>query len=234
MRMLFVYIFICTGLISPSQNVFLTVKQSIEKADFSHASRVLDSCISKKYQPDTALFYKTLVGLKTGQVKNARKTYNTLFKSYPTCKELHYLNGLIYFAEENYGKSIDEFNMALKKDPKNVKLIYNRSLAFGMLDEYLTAIEDLGTCIQMDSTYALAYYSRAYWYEYTGNYPGAARDYETTIRLNPSNCEAYLGLANVYKNLNEMAKACEAIHKAVKEGSLVAVDLKDNFCKEGR
>jgi tetratricopeptide (TPR) repeat protein len=234
MRTLFVHIFFFTWLAARSQAVFLTVKQSIEKANFSQASRVVDSCISKKYQPDTALFYKTLIGLKTGQVKSARKTYNTLFKSYPTCKELHYLNGLIYFAEEDYGRSIDAFNEALKKDPKNVKLIYNRSLAFGMLDEYLTAIEDLGTCIQMDSTYVLAYYSRAYWYEYTGNYTGAARDYETTVRLSPSNCEAYLGLANVYKNLNEMTKACEAINKAAKEGSPVAVDLKDNFCRENR
>jgi tetratricopeptide (TPR) repeat protein len=234
MRTLFLYIFFCSGLISRSQSVFLTVKQSMERADFTRASQVLDSCLSKQYKQDSALFYKTLVGLKTGQTKNARKTYNTLFKSYPNCKELHYLNGLIYFAEEDYGRSIDEFNRALKKDPKNVKLIYNRSLAFGMLDEYLTAIEDLGTCIQMDSTYVLAYYSRAYWYEYTGNYAGAVKDYETTVRLNPASYDAYLGLANVYKNLNEMTKACEAINKAVKEGSLAAVDLKDNFCKENR
>jgi tetratricopeptide (TPR) repeat protein len=203
----------------------------MDKADFSRASQVLDSCISKSYQEDSALFYKTLVCLKTGEIKKARKTYGAPYRSYPGYKELHYLNGLIYFSEENYGKSIDEFNLALKKDPKNVKFIYNRSVAFGMLEEYLSAIEDLGDCIKLEPDYAPAYYSRAYWYEYTGNYTGAVKDYETTISLNPVNYDAYLGLANVYKNINEIAKACETINKAMKEGSQVAVDLKDNFCK---
>ena len=234
MRTLLIHIFFCAVLALRGQTVIGHVKKSIERSDFSRASQILDSCLNKKYQEDSALFYKAMVALKTGQVKSARKTYKKLYDAHPGYKELHYLNGLIYFSEEDYGKSISEFNLALKKDPKNAKLLYNRSLAFGMLEEYLTAIEDLGACIQMDSSYVLAYYSRAYWYEYTGNYAGAIKDYETTVRLNPSNHDAYLGLANVYKNVNEMGKACDAINRAAKEGSLIAVDLKDNFCKENR
>ncbi len=203
----------------------------MNKGDFTRCLFISDSCFNKGYYADSALYYKAMVYLKMNDVKQAKKTYAALVKTYPAFAERHYLNGLICFSDENYGKSITEFNLALQDNPKNIKAVFNRSVAFGMLEEYLSAIEDLGTCIAMDPDCALAYYSRAYWYEFTGNYPEAAKDYEAAIRLDRKNYDAYLGLAYVYQVQNETAKACATIDAAIKEGSQIAVDLKDNFCK---
>ena len=231
MRALFVYIFLFVALLCNAQQVFVQVRKNMDHADFRRCVIVLDSCLRKNYQEDSALFYKTLVHLKTNEVKAARKTAAALFKAYPDYKDRHYLTGLILVSEENYGKSIHEFELALESNPKNVKILYNRSIAFGLLEEYLSAIEDLGACIAINPGYAAAYYSRAYWYEFTGNYREAVKDYEMSLGLDPANYEAYLGLANSYKNLDDMAKACEAIARAIKEGSQAAGEFKDQFCK---
>lgn len=231
MKPVLILAFLFSVVFLTAQPVFVAVRKSLNNNDFRRCVVLLDSCLRKNYGEDSALFYKALVHIKTNEFRAARKTATALFKRYPDFKERHYLNGLIYFSEENYGKCIDEFNSALRADPKNVKIIYNRSIAFGLLEEYLAAIEDLGVCIEIDPAYAQAYYSRAYWYEYTGNYREALKDYETNILLAPDNYDAYLGLANTCKNLGEMTKACEAINKAIIAGSLAAAELKVEFCK---
>lgn len=191
----------------------------------------VDSCFNSGYFKDSALFYKSLINLKIGNNQSARKNIKLLEKLFPEFKELHYLNGLLYFSEENYGKCVSEFNQAVKDNPKNIKVYYNRSIAMGLMDEYLSAIEDLNTCIALNPGYVLAIYSRAYWYEYTGNYEEATKDYETTIKLDPKNYDAYFGLAYVYQSQKKTDKACEAINLAIKAGSQIAEELKEIFCR---
>lgn len=214
-----------------AQQVYAEVRKNMNNGDIRRCVVLLDSCLRAGYREDSALYYKTLVHVKAGEKKAARKCSHALYKKYPDFKERRFINGLIYFLEENYGKSIDEFNLALESDPGNVKIIYNRSIAFGLLEEYLAAIEDLSACIGIDPANAQAYYSRAYWYEFTGNYREAAKDYENSLRLNGANCDARLGLANTYKNLYDAAKACEAINAAVQEGCQAAAELRESFCK---
>ncbi len=191
----------------------------------------VDSCYNNGHHKDSALFYKSLINLKVGRCQSARRCARVLKKLYPGFKEIHYLNGLIFFYEDNYGKSVEEFNLAIKEDSTNINVYYNRSVALGLINEYLAAIEDLNTCIRLNPEYTQARYSRAYWYELTGNYTEAVKDYEAAIVLDPKNYDAYLGLANVCKIQKENAKACEVIGRAIDQGSQIAVDLKDVFCK---
>lgn len=203
----------------------------MQNGDPGTALAALDSCIARDYYKDSALFYKGLAHLKLGDIKGAKKNHSVLNKTYPAFADAHYLNGLIQFSDNNYGKSIDEFNVVLKANPNHIKALYNRSVAFGILEDYLSAIEDLGACIALNPNYTLAYYSRGYWYEYTGNYVESAKDYESTIRLDPKNYDAYLGLAFMYQNQKETARACEVINNAINAGSQIAEELKANFCR---
>ena len=232
MKLAVFYILFFTAAFCRAQAVFTEARKNMNSTTPERSLAVMDSCVLKNYQPDSALFYGALLSLKLNRVKEARKRSGTLLRSYPGFRGRHYLNGLIFFTDQNYGRCISEFNLAAKEEPHNLRIIYNRALAFGMLEEYLSAIEDLTACIDLDSGYVLAYYSRAYWYEYTGNYPESAKDYESVIRLDPKNYDAYHGLAYVYQNLHETQKACQVINKAIKEGSQIAEELKEIFCKE--
>jgi len=226
---LFTLVIVC--LASAAQSPFDVARRNIRDGNFHGLLNSMDSCVAKNYYADSALYYKGILYLKREDMKNAKKTCNSLLKAHPAFAEGHYLNGLIQYSDENFGKSIDEFNLVLKANPKHVKALFNRSLAFGVLEDYLSAIEDLGACIAIDPNYALAYYSRGYWYEFTGNYIEAAKDYENSIRLDPKNYDAYYGLAFVYQTQKETTKACEVINRAINQGSQIAEELRNNFCR---
>lgn len=225
------YILLITGLFLKAQSPLITARSGLQSGDFKSVQQILDSCSKAHFQPDSVLFYTGLLSLKKDNLVAARKYCAELEKTYPGFKEAHYLSGLIYFLNEKYGKSIDEFNKILKDDPRHQKALYNRALAAGLIEDYRSAIEDLGTCIALDSTNSMAYYSRAYWEEYVGNNADAKKDYEICIRLDPKNFDAYFGLAYVFKNLSEHDKACELIGKAIAAGSQIAEELKENFCR---
>ncbi len=191
----------------------------------------LDSCFNANYFKDSSLYYKGLVLLKNNQIVEAKKADAELLKLFPEFNEAHYLKGLIYFSEKNYMSAIDEFSLVVLKNGRHLKALYNRSTALGLLENYRKAIEDLDACIALKPMYSQAYYSRAYWQEYLGNHAAAIKDYENTINIDPKNYDAYLGLAYIYQNQKNKVKSCEVITNAIKSGSQIAEDLKDNFCK---
>lgn len=228
MRVLLTYCCLLTTLCSAAQTPFGRVRVSL----LEHSSLVLlDSCSSSGYCNDSSLYYRTLIHLRKGEFRQAERSADKLSKAYPAFQEVHYLYGILFFARQNYGRSVTEFNLALAANPRNTKALYNRSVSYGMLEEYLSAIEDLDACIQMNPAYTQAWYSRAYWYEFTGNYIQSAKDYEATLQLDPSNYDAWIGLAYSYQSLGEKDKACETLSRAIANGSQAAVELKEIFCR---
>jgi tetratricopeptide (TPR) repeat protein len=195
------------------------------------AAVIVDSCLIARYQRDSALYYSGMVNLKYHNITAARNDYRTLSKEFPDFYDAHYLHGLIYYADEDYGKSIDEFNKTIKAHPDHVRAYYNRSLALGMTENYLLAVEDLDKCLEINPSFAHAYYSRAYWKEFLGKYSEAAADYEADIRLEPRRYDSYFGLAWCQQKQNQPDKACETIQRAITEGSQIAEELKEQFCK---
>ena len=230
MRVLILYSLLFLSFFSKAQAPFTAVRAGIQSDNFDAAKEVLDSCSFKNYCQDSVLYYRGLLILKKGNLKSARTICSSLQKTYPAFLEAHYLSALIYFVNENYGSSIEEFTFLIKNNPNHLKALYNRALAYGMLEDYLSAIEDLTSCVTISPNYSMGYYSRAYWYEYTGNYTEAKKDYGQSIKLDPKNFDAYFGLAYIYQNEKANEKACEIIADAIAAGSQIAVELKENFC----
>lgn len=228
MKNFFVIIFFSV-FFGQAQSVFNRVHANLSAA--KNIMAILDSSNLNGYFKDSVLFYKGMIALKQHSIAEAKMYSKELHKTYPDFYEVHYLNGLIYLSQQNYGKSINEFSSVLLKNPKHLKALYNRALAFGLAENYDKAIEDLNTCISLKPMYSLAYYSRGYWNEFLGNYPAAIKDYETTVNLDPKNYDAYLGLAYIYQGQKSNVKSCEIINDAIRAGSQIAEEVKDNFCK---
>lgn len=219
------------SLVSGAQSPFTLFRQDLQADNFSRAQKILDSCSVARYHEDSILYYKGLLILKKGNIRGAKIHAENLKKTYPAFTEIHHLNGLISFAEEDYGNSIKEFTELISITPTHAKAIYNRSVAYGQLEDFPAAIDDLTTCIRLDSTNAAAYYSRAYWHEASKNLVEAQKDYEKTIQLEPKNYDAYLGLAYIYQNQKDYTKACDAVNRAIAAGSQIAESVRDNFCR---
>lgn len=231
MRFLILYSFLVSVLFIEAQSPFTSFRSRFQSDDYKTSQRILDSCSFAKYELDSVLYYKGILTLKKGNIKGAQLLAKDLQKNYPSFNEVHYLNALIYFNQEDYGNSIDEFTVLIMQQPQHMKARYNRSIAHGLLDNYLSAIDDLTACLTVDPGFAMGYYSRAYWYEFSGNYEDAKKDYEQSIKLDPKNYDAYFGLAYIYQNQKERTKACETIRSAVSAGSQIAEELSENFCR---
>jgi tetratricopeptide (TPR) repeat protein len=214
-----------------AQNNFTTARALLEGGEIKPAMQLLDSCQKAGYHIDSCFYYKGLASLRDEKIKAAKQYNDLLIRDYPSFYMQHYLKGVIFFLDRNFGKSIDELNLVLKADPANLKALYNRALAFGLLDDFTTARADLTRCIELAPGYAQAFYSRGYWAELAGQYDEAIADYQTTITLNPKNYDAYLGMAHIYQVKKETEKACEVLSKAVAAGSQIAEDVRENFCK---
>jgi len=231
MKVILTHIFLWTSLCLYSQIPFETVRVNLESNNFRLASIALDSCIREKYHIDSCYFYKTLLHLREQKNKSAIQLRDKIEKEYPEFYLVHYLNGIILFEQNDYGKSIAAFNKVLKIDPKHFKSLYNRALALGMLEDYDAAISDLTACIDLAPGFSPALYSRAYWYELNANYDDAIKDYEAVIRINSKNFDAYLGIAHCYLLQKNTVKACEFVEKAIAAGSQMAEDVKESYCR---
>jgi len=214
-----------------AQQPFKIVKQYLDQNNFAEADKLLDSCASQKYKPDSTLYYQFHSKLRQENVKAARKKLKKLENLFPGFSEITFMKGLLKFTASDYAGSIDEFSEVLRKDPGNVKALYNRALAFGMLEDFGRATEDLNNCILKDTTFADAYYSRAHWREYLGMYAEASHDYEHVIKYQPRNFDAYIALAFIHHLQKDEEGACEIIKKAISEGSQAAEEAQYLYCK---
>lgn len=230
MKLFFTYLFFVLCSAAPAQKTFDKLRAMMHREQYGPLMKIIDSCIVKDHEKDSALYYKGLILLKQKRTKDAHKTWKELVKTFPDFREAHYLGALISFTEEDYGRAIDEFSYIIKRNPDHLGALYNRSIAFGILEDYLYAIEDLDACIKLDPDNPSYYYSKAYWYEYTGNYPEAEIAYKRTISLDPKNYDSYFGLAFIYQMQNEPGKACDMINNAISSGSQIAEELKLSFC----
>ena len=229
LRILTIWIFFCCA--ATAQTPFEVVREKFTENNFKRAGTILDSCIKMKYQPDSSYYYKGLMYVRDEKPKSAEQFYEKLTKEFPGFYARHYLGGLVLFIQKDFGKSIDEFNRALKADPKDQKALYNRALAFGLLEDYKTAKEDLSKCIEMSPSNAQAFYSRGYWSELSGEFTEAMKDYEQAILLNPKIYDAYLGIAHIHQLEKNDEKACEALSRAIAAGSQIAAEIKDSYCR---
>jgi tetratricopeptide (TPR) repeat protein len=231
MRFLISFFLFSLSLFSLAQSPFTRVRHGLSSDNHESSRTILDSCNAKAFYKDSVFYYKGLVALKAGNIKEAKRNSASLSRMYPEFQLVRYLRAMIFYNLENYGRSISEFNVVIKNDPKNIKALYNRSLALGVLGNYNSAIDDLNHCIVLNSNYAQAYYAKAYWYEFLQNYEEAVKDYHSVIKLEPKNFDAYFGMAYCYQKLNLSDKACETMSNASENGSQIAEDLKEGYCR---
>ncbi len=230
MKTILLFCIFFSGIVA-GQHPFATVKKYLDQNNFVAADKLLDSCASRHFKPDSTLYYQFHSKLKQEDVKTARKKLKKLETDHPAFSEITYMKGLLKFTTGDYAGSADEFSKVLANDQSNVKALYNRALAFGMLEDFGRATEDLNTCIEKDPAFPDAYYSRAHWKEYLGLYAEAAQDYEQVIKYQPRNFDAYIALAFIHHLQKDEPAACEVIRKAIGAGSQAAEEAQYLYCK---
>jgi tetratricopeptide (TPR) repeat protein len=75
--------------------------------------------------------------------------------------EAAFKRGLTYYAQEQYGQSIAEYDEALRFMPSYAQVYFNRGLAYARLGGYRQALADYEATFQLDPHHAMASYHKA-------------------------------------------------------------------------
>jgi tetratricopeptide (TPR) repeat protein len=134
------------------------------------------------------------------------------------------VNGLISDGDkladlQDYSRSIDKYNEALKKDPNCFTCYYKLARVYYAMRDLGSCVSCLEAAIRLNPKWSLPYEALGNVYlKSKGYFPNrlekAAENYKKAIELEPSKIEVHLNLAQCYEDKGEKDKA-EKVYEAI-------------------
>ena len=106
--------------------------------------------------------------------------------------------GMIAFANENFGRCIDNLTEVLKEDSTHKLALATRGAAHLRSGNPAVALSDFDRVLAIDPDYARGYHLRGLAREVQGDDDGALADFSRAIELAPEYGAAYNSRANLY------------------------------------
>ncbi len=106
-----------------------------------------------------------------------------------------YDRGVVYYALEEFGKAITDYNAADKLTPHNRKILFARGVARYKIHEKDAAMVDYNEAIKLGIEDATAYLDRGVLEFDNGDFAGAERDYTRAIKMRHDYGNAYVNRA---------------------------------------
>ena len=115
--------------------------------------------------------------------------------------------GDYYYRQNNPGRAIREYEMALKMDSLLTPVYTNLATAYSIAGDNTKALATLEQLIMLEPEFGRAYYLKGLLNYELGNENIAITDMERSIQLDPLNFRAFYNLANLYFTSGELGKA---------------------------
>jgi tetratricopeptide (TPR) repeat protein len=115
----------------------------------------------------------------------------------------------------DYGRSIQDWDQAIRLSPGNADLYNNRGRAYDNKGDPDRAIQDWDQAIRLNPEDAVSRYNRGTAYGRKGLYDRAIEDLDQAIRLNPDFAEAYSNRGNAYNAKGGFDRAIQDLDKAI-------------------
>jgi tetratricopeptide (TPR) repeat protein len=126
-----------------------------------------------------------------------------------------YSQGLNESKKENYEKSVECFEKAVKEDPEFAFAWDNLGLDYRRLNNFDKAIESYKKSLEIDPNGLMPLQNIAIVYQYKKEYTKAIEAYEKLAEIDKNNPEVYYGIGNIYATyLNDYEKGLENLCKA--------------------
>lgn len=105
--------------------------------------------------------------------------------------------GVAYLYLEDYEKSLDAFERALKADPDNADASYNRSMPLRSMQRHEEALANYEITYQQFPDHLYNLMNRGNVCRRSGDYDAAANSYQAALAIDPENYELLYNLASV-------------------------------------
>lgn len=146
-------------------------------------------------------------------------------------KATTYFNRACAYDEiNNFDEAIKDYMMAIKLDSSIYQSYNNLGLIYFEKKDYEKAIQLYNKAIFYNKETPELYYNRAYAKSYLDKFDDAISDIDVALNIAPNNPHIYYYLGFIYKNKDDLAKACESWKEAKKLGLTIKEELTNN-CK---
>jgi serine/threonine protein kinase/Flp pilus assembly protein TadD len=136
----------------------------------------------------------------------------------PASARDHYLLATAHARSRNYGKAIDELNVAIQLNGKHYWSWFQRGICHLELGKLTAAASDFGTCVGLWPEFAWGHFNLGYTHYRAGNKSEAIENYSAALQCDPSFLDAVFNRGLAYKELERFALALADFDRAAELG----------------
>lgn len=186
------------------------------KGELNKALQDIDIAIEK--DPENALAYinKGSYLLLSGDLNNALSNFETAIKISPFIGDAYVGRGMVKNEVNDLTGAMADFEKGAKLGADKEVMLTARGMVKYKLKDLSGGLTDLNIVIDdIGASSGQPYYIRAMIKQELGDKQGALQDYTTSISMNDQDPYAWSNLGTLYIEMNDLAKATEAINKAI-------------------
>jgi tetratricopeptide (TPR) repeat protein len=187
--------------------------------DFDKAWSDYNSVLQSSSTNAQALKKRAATNLELGKNEDAVRDYQQLAILAPdelksSSESLTNL-GAAYFAQEQYGQALEQFNKSVALFPHEVRPHLKRAMCYEGLKQYDKAAQDYNEVLKLEPDNVRALVNRARCFQETHNFSDDLGYLTRALAIQPKNAQAnkYLGIH--YARLHNSDKALAALDKAI-------------------
>lgn len=119
----------------------------------------------------------------------------------PTKSEEHRKKGNEFFEKGEWGKALEEYEEAAKRNPNDPKIFNNRATTFIKIMNYGQAMVEVEKALKIDPTFTNALLKKATIHNFTKEFHKALDIYKDILKRDPSNADALKGIENTNQKI---------------------------------
>lgn len=168
----------------------------------------LDSSVVKYYLLQADLYFAK------ANAKDAKKILEKCLSLEPVSVETHLKLAELYLLVEQYGKSIEQVNEALKADAHSAKAYFIKGMDYKLLGDTVKAISSMQTAVEQDNNYYDAFIQLGLLFASKKDSLAIAY-YENALRIEPNSIEALYNKSFFLQEYGHYQPAIEGYQRIV-------------------
>ena len=179
--------------------------------------------------PHAAMLQAALALQQQGNLKEARRKYESIIARDPRNFNALQLCGVVAIQQEAYRDAIKLIRRALALRGNDAPVLTNLGIAYQKLGQVDEALESFDKAIVAKPDFASAHHNRANLLREAKRYPEARESYDRALTLQPDNPLIHANYATLLYDLHEYQAALQALDGAL----ALRPDYQTAFCRKG-
>ncbi|RZJ74438.1 MAG: tetratricopeptide repeat protein, partial [Flavobacterium sp.] len=216
MKKIFIVILVLISLVSiRSQTLYEKGFKEYDNAHFEAAIKLFTSSIEKNEKVVDSYIYRGMSYLLLENANEAKKDLDKAYEIDPDNLGINGYYGKYFYATDQYGKALENYNIALSKKPNNYSLYSERAGTKAMLGMYSEAMKDADVAVKNSPSDYNVYLNRGYVKLRLEKYSEAVEDFNQSLKIEESH-KGYGNRGTAYALLKKYDLAINDFNKALK------------------